>query len=204
MSLSPIQCTAFQGQRRVVAGSLTSVAVEIKRRKTSGLLAEGILIFDDATGRVVDVDLRGTRQEIEERLSVPETLSPIVSEVRENEPARGRGRPRLGVIPREVTLLPRHWEWLNAQQGGASVALRKLVEMARRADHQTSSQRKRQEAAFHFMTAMGGDLPNYEESIRALYADNQILFEKLIADWPMDIRTYAAQLAFEVADTESI
>ncbi len=80
-----------------------------------------------------------------------------------NQPAepRGRGRPKLGVVAREVTLLPRHWDWLNAQPGGASVALRKLVEQARRANGDADRARAAREAAYHFMSAMAGDLPAF-------------------------------------------
>jgi hypothetical protein len=118
----------------------------------------------------------------------PETDAPA-------EP-RGRGRPKLGVVAREVTLLPRHWDWLGAQPGGASVALRKLVEDARRANGDRDRQRAARDAAYHFMSTMAGDLPGFEEASRALFADDRRRFAELIADWPVDIRDHIVKLAF--------
>ncbi len=109
---------------------------------------------------------------------------------------RGRGRPRLGVVAREVTLLPRHWQWLSTQPGGASVAIRKLVEAARRANQEVDQRRQRQEAAYHFMSAMAGNLMNFEEASRALFANDRERFTELIESWPTDVRDHAAKLAF--------
>ena len=109
---------------------------------------------------------------------------------------RGRGRPKLGVVAREVTLLPRHWEWLNAQPGGASVALRKLVEAARRTNGDADRLRAARDAAYHFMSAMAGNLTNFEEASRALFADDRRRFTSLIAAWPPDIRDHVAKLAY--------
>ena len=114
---------------------------------------------------------------------------------RPSEP-RGRGRPKLGVVAREVTLLPRHWEWLNAQPGGASVALRKLVEEARRANGDRDRQRAARDAAYHFMSAMAGNLAHFEEASRALFADDRRRFAGLIASWPADIRDHVVKLAY--------
>ena len=110
--------------------------------------------------------------------------------------ARGRGRPKLGVVAREVTLLPRHWEWLNAQPGGASVALRKLVEAARRDTLTSDQKRLAREAAYRFMSTMAGDLPRFEEASRALFADDRTRLTTLIARWPGDVRTYLVKLGF--------
>src|SRR3984957_11907417 len=104
---------------------------------------------------------------------------------------RGRGRPKLGVVAREVTLLPRHWEWLATQPGGASVALRKLVEEARRTHADKDKIRKAQERAYHFMSAMAGDLPGFEEATRALFADNRSKFKETIGTWPVDVHDHA-------------
>jgi hypothetical protein len=109
---------------------------------------------------------------------------------------RGRGRPRLGVVAREVTLLPRHWEWLNAQPGGASVALRKLVDDARRSSGDRDRQRAARDAAYHFMSAMAGNLPHFEEASRALFADDRRRFTGQIATWPADIRDHVVKLAY--------
>src|SRR4051812_38088209 len=122
--------TAFEGQRRLVSGRLAEVALAIRHAERRA--SEPLTIFSDATGRPIDLDLRGPDEQILARL--PQSSSPGAATERPNEP-RGRGRPKLGVVAREVTLLPRHWEWLGAQPGGASVALRKLVEMASRANN---------------------------------------------------------------------
>ncbi len=138
-----------------------------------------MLIYDDATGKVIDVDSRAIAEE-----SLPT-----------DEP-RGRGRPKLGVVAREITLLPRHWDWLSEQPGGASVALRKLVEEARRTSGSKDQTRKAQEAAFRFMSAMAGNLPGFEEAIRALFAEDRRRFATLIAAWPEDVRDHSIKLAF--------
>ena len=183
--------TAFEGQRRLVSGPLAEVALAIKHatRPTS----EPIAIFSDATGRVIDLDLRGSADEILARL--PAVTSPIEEPAATHEP-RGRGRPRLGVVAREVTLLPRHWEWLNAQPGGASVALRRLVDDARRMSGDRDRQRAARDAAYHFMSAMAGNLPHFEEASRALFADDRRRFVSQIASWPDDIRDHVVKLAY--------
>ena len=173
-------CTAFQGLRKIGHGPLPEVAVSVK-----DLPQGAYLVFDDVTGRQVDLDTRGTADEIAVRYSA-ETLA---------EP-RGRGRPRLGVVAREVTLLPRHWDWLNSQPGGASVALRKLVEQARRSSGDRDRIRAAQESAYSFMAAIAGNLPGFEEAARALFAYDRRRFGELIALWPEDVRDYAIQLAF--------
>src|SRR5262249_22609210 len=144
--------TLFDGERRMAAGPPCEVAVTahaVAARDHDGPL----LVFDDASGKVVDLDLRGSAEEVAERYTPKGAPRP-------------RGGRKLGVVAREVTLLPRHWEWLNAQPGGASVALRKLVEQARRAG--VDDRKARQEAAYRFMASMAGDLPGYEEALRAL------------------------------------
>jgi uncharacterized protein len=187
----PKYFTAFKGDQRLASGPLAEVALAVM--KASRGAAEPILIFDDANGRPIDLDLRGTERDIVARLPQPASYS----ETPADDPApRGRGRPRLGVVAREVTLLPRHWEWLGAQPGGASVALRKLVEEARRASGDRDRSRTAREAAYHFMSAMAGDLPHFEEASRALFADDRRRFVELIAPWPRDIRDHVVKLAF--------
>jgi uncharacterized protein len=183
--------TAFEGQRRLITGPLADVALAVKRAATP---AAQIAIFDDRTGRALDLDLRGNETEILARLPSGTGGEPA-SESPANEP-RGRGRPKLGVVAREVTLLPRHWEWLNARPGGASVALRKLVDEARRTSGDKDRAREAREAAYHFMSAVAGDRPHFEEAARALFADDRRHFVALIADWPADIRDHAVALAF--------
>lgn len=195
-------CTAFTGQRSLVSGPLAEVALAVAR---SADPAHAVLVFDDATGRVVDLDLRGSDAEIVERLSVPPR--PQVGRHRpragessdadgEEDGQRGRGRPKLGVVAREVTLLPRQWEWLATQPGGASATLRRLVDGARKTVHPQQQRRAAQEAAYNFMQAIAGDLPGYEEATRALFADDRLGLEERMATWPEDIRAYALRLAF--------
>lgn len=182
--------TAFEGPRRLASGPIAEVALAIKANTRPG--GSPIAIFSDATGRPIDLDLRGSQAEVVARLSTP---SPADPEAAPSEP-RGRGRPKLGVVAREVTLLPRHWEWLNAQPGGASVALRKLVDQARRAHGDADRQRAARDAAYHFMSAMAGDFANFEEASRALFADDRRRFTGLIAAWPADIRDHVVKLAY--------
>jgi hypothetical protein len=187
----PQTFTAFEGQRRLASGSLHEVALAVKRAEQRA--AERVAIFSDATGRPIDLDLRGSDDEIVARL--PASSGSAVLEPAPSEP-RGRGRPKLGVVAREVTMLPRHWEWLNTQPGGASVALRKLVEAARRANGDMDRSRAARDAAYHFMSAMAGNLPGFEEASRALFADERRRFASLIAAWPDDIRDHIIGLAF--------
>lgn len=177
-----ISWTLFAGEQRLAGGA----PAEVASAAHAALHAdhEGpVLAFDDATGRVVDLDLRGSAAEVAAR------YAPVVA-------PRPRGRPKLGVTAREVTLLPRHWEWLAAQPGGASVTLRKLVEQARRADDGASARKARQEAAYRFMSSMAGDLPGYEEAIRALFAEDRAAFAAQVASWPADVAAHAGQLAW--------
>jgi len=181
--------TAFEGQRRLASGPLPDVALTIKR--VTRLIPEPIVVFSDSTGRAIDLDLRGSDQDVVARLP---DHAPSNTSV-ETAP-RGRGRPKLGVVAREVTLLPRHWDWLNAQPGGASVALRKLVDETRRANGDKDRLRAARDAAYHFMSAMAGDLPNFEEASRALFADDRPRFVSQIANWPEDIRDHVVKLAY--------
>ena len=180
--------TAFEGLRRLASGPLTDIATTIKRAEARA--AEPISIFSDATGRAIDLDLRGSVDDMLKRLAKTNEQPAASSE------PRGRGRPKLGVVAREVTLLPRHWEWLNAQPGGASVALRKLVEAARRNNGDADRQRAARDAAYHFMSAMAGNLAHFEEASRALFADDRRRFTGLIAAWPTDIRDHVVKLAY--------
>jgi uncharacterized protein len=191
--------TAFLGQQRLATGPLADVALAIK--KTTKPAGDApILIFDDASGRSIDLDLRGTDQEILSRLPQG-ALKPgeTATEPTESEP-RGRGRPRLGVVAREVTLLPRHWDWLASQPGGASVALRKLVDEARRTNGDRDRHRAARDAAYHFMSAMAGNFKGFEDASRALFADDRRRFGEIIASWPADIRDHIVRLAFSDRD----
>jgi len=187
--------TAFDGHRRLVSGPLATVALAV--RQAAGDATPGtILIFDDATGRAIDLDLRGTADEIRARYAAaPADASAPAGEPTGADEPRGRGRPKLGVVSREVTLLPRHWDWLATQPGGASVALRKLVEDARRTHAAADRRRDAQARAYHFMSAIAGDLPGFEEAARALYANDLARLTELIAGWPDDVRDHALALA---------
>jgi hypothetical protein len=178
METTENSCTAFQGTRKIARGSRAEVALAVKR---AGETQATNLIFDDATGRQVEFDLRGGDAEIVARLETGEPRKP--------------GRPKLGVTAREVTLLPRHWEWLGKQPGGASVTLRKLVDAARNANGGRGRKQQAQEAADRFMMAMAGNQPHYEEAARALYAGNYQQFTDLTEDWPADVREHARQLS---------
>jgi hypothetical protein len=188
----PETYTAFRGQRLLASGTLAEIARAIRRAEHDD--ARPVVIFSDASGRPIDLDLRGTDEEVLARLptAVP---GPTEEDAAPAEP-RGRGRPKLGVVAREITLLPRHWDWLNAQPGGASVALRKLVDEARRSKGDLDRARAARDAAYHFMSVMAGNLRGFEEASRALFADDRRRMAGLIAGWPDDIRDHVIGLAF--------
>ena len=184
-----IPCTAFNQTTCIGSGSLKEVALEARKALDRDQMAS-ILIFSDLTGEVIDVDFRGTPAEVGRRIDARIDVS--------NPPAalpRGPGRPRLGVVAREVTLLPRHWEWLATQPGGASVALRRLVEDARREKSGKDRVRGSQAAAYKFMSAMAGNEPGFEEATRALFAGQMTRFDALVEHWPPDVRDHARRLA---------
>jgi uncharacterized protein len=189
-------CTAFAGTRRIASGTLADVAVAARRAlDTAG--EEPVLIFDDETARVVDVDLRGTPEDVAERFGAVRSGEgeDASSPYRETLTPRGRGRPKLGVVAREVTLLPRHWEWLASQPGGASAAVRRLVDAARQTSADKDRSRAAKEIAYRFMSAMAGNEPGFEEATRALFANNAARFAEMTASWPRDVRDYARRLA---------
>jgi hypothetical protein len=187
--------TAFAGDRLVAAGPLRSVALTAWQARAAAPDTP-VLIFDDAEQRQVEIDLRGSQAELVQRLAAASDGPGAPAAAAPEAPAapRGRGRPKLGVVAREVTLLPRHWSWLNAQPGGASVALRRLVEAARR-DGGGDDRRRGQETTYRFMHAIAGDAPGFEDAARALFAGDLGRFEDAIADWSPDIREHATMLA---------
>jgi hypothetical protein len=184
------QCTytAFLGETRIAAGPIETMLPVVKANfdRDAGALC---LIFEDRSGRQVDFDLRGP-------------LSEVVARALPKAPRSGPGRPKLGVVSREISLLPRHWEWLEQQPNGASAALRRLVDEARKRAPGEQRARLAREAAGRFMSAMAGNLPAYEEASRALYAADRARFEDLIAQWPRDIRTYLETRAAEAFRSE--
>lgn len=187
--------TAFLGPNWLASGPLAEVAIAVMKA-SSIAAAPPIIIFDDASGRPIDLDLRGTEREIVARLPQPAPPAETAADESTAPEPRGRGRPKLGVVAREVTLLPRHWDWLATQPGGASVALRKLVEEARRSSGDRDRSRAARDAAYHFMSTMAGNLPGFEEASRALFADDRRRFAGLIAGWPDDVRDHVVKLAF--------
>ncbi|AJK49475.1 DUF2239 family protein [Burkholderia plantarii] len=200
--------TGFEGATHLASGDLATVALAI-RRAARAADAPPVLLFDNATGRVIDVDLRGSDDEIRARFAAdtgtgtdaaaPGAADAAVEPAADAPPAggtpRGRGRPKLGVVAREVTLLPRHWDWLATQPGGASVALRKLVDEARRVSGERDQRRAAHERAYHCMSALAGDLPGFEEAARALFADDAAGFRRRIAGWPADVHAHLLRLA---------
>lgn len=158
---------AFTGFEEIASGSLPEVYEKSRA-------IPGVLIFDRDTGRVVDIDPR---------------FPPVADDTPR------AGRPKLGVVPREITLLPRHWDWLATQPGGASVALRKLVEEASR--NPKAQLRQKRDAAYRFATALVGNAPGYEEAIRALYAGQAEEFAAHIEAWPRDVRSTLEEMTAE-------
>ncbi|MFT3923774.1 MAG: DUF2239 family protein [Myxococcales bacterium] len=172
--------SAFVGERLLASGELRKVLLKAKQRFDAGE-PHDLLIFDDQTGQQVEFDLRGPAEQMLEReLPAPR--------------ATGPGRPKLGVVSREVSLLPRHWDWLEQEPNGISAALRRLVEEASKRDPGEQRARKTRAAASRFMTALAGNLPNYEEASRALFAGDQPQFEAHIKGWPKDIRKKLEEL----------
>ncbi|HMJ28397.1 MAG TPA: DUF2239 family protein [Xanthobacteraceae bacterium] len=186
-------CTAFKGPRCIAAGELADVALKAKTAVDKG---EQVLIFDDTTSESIEVDFRGSAEDVLRRLAQTDG-----NQATPDGP-RGPGRPKLGVVAREITLLPRHWDWLNAQPGGASVALRKLVEEARRANGGKDRVRQSQEATYRFMSIMAGNRPGFEEAMRALFVGHRDRFDQLIAPWPKDVRHHARKLAADALDAQ--
>ena len=186
-------CIAFEGHRCVAKGEIRHVAEEVK--KLLDTLPESIVtVFDTVSSRIVELDLRGSVEDLRQRLAAQEEEQ-IQAAAQAEKEHRGPGRPKLGVVSREVGLLPRHWEWLRVQPGGASAALRRLIEEARKNSRGKDAVRAAQESAYRFMSTMAGDLPGYEEALRALYAKDSARFEQCIAGWPEDVRRHSTELA---------
>ncbi len=199
-------CTAFEGSRCVASGPLRDVAMASKPLVdawASSISAPPILIFEDATSEVMELDWRGSPADFLTRLAAQDhamalamPVAPVEPEpVAEGDVPRGRGRPKLGVSAREVTLLPRHWEWLARQPGGASVALRKLVETARLASETQDRVRHCGAVTYKFMSTMAGHEAGFEEASRALFAGDAEGFAQRIANWPTDVQTHLRKIS---------
>ncbi len=180
-------CTAFSDSKIIATGAVIKVAQRVKKYLEKNRNAS-VLIFDDITSNQIEIDFRGSCEAVVGRLN---------KSLAENESmgkSLGPGRPKLGVISREVGLLPRHWDWLALQPSGASATLRKLVEEAKKKNQAQDKVRQAQDATYKFMQSMTGDLPHYEEALRAFYAKNKSLFETIIASWPKDIKAHINKL----------
>lgn len=203
-------CSVFQSGRCLASGRLSEVALPMKAAldaSARSLQAPPVLLLDDTTAEVIDLDWRGTPKEVLARLkamvaATPDPATAGASDEPDNAapapgaaPARGPGRPKLGVVAREVTLLPRHWDWLATQPGGASVALRKLVEVARRDSETRDRVRHASAVAYRFMSTIAGHEAGFEEASRALFAGDQAGFDVLIAGWPVDVQHHLKRLA---------
>ncbi len=188
--------TAFAGKRLISSGAVQEVLARTKEHLDADT-GEVVLIFEDQTGQQVDFDFRGTVAEVLARLE----QHPLFARTEERTPSQksGPGRPSLGVVSREVSLLPRHWEWLGSQPGGASATLRRLVDGERKRSAGGMEARRAWDAAGKFMWAMCGDLPDFEEASRALYAKEMVRLEELVRAWPGDVRTHVLRLAGEAA-----
>lgn len=200
-------CFAFAGDRHIAAGPLAEVALAVRETIDDPVTAN-VLIFDQAS-RIVDVDWRGSIDDLRHRLAAvdptgataPSPAPPPTDAASEPPQQRKRGRPKLGVVGREVTLLPRHWDWLASQPGSASVTLRKLVDQARRTSVEKDRRRSAQESAYRFMVTMAGDATGFEEATRALFAADGEKFTTETSTWPPDVRDHAKHLASAVFGT---
>ncbi|WP_227318990.1 DUF2239 family protein [Cedecea davisae] len=186
--MTTITLTAFQQQRLIARGSLSELLRQIQATQVGN---EPIFIFNDQNGKRLDIHAHGDAASA--IAAYPELAE---RQTEEATAVKSRGRPKLGVLAKEVTLLPRHWDWLATQPGGASATLRKLIEQARKASEPADNKRRRHERAYQFMHEVAGDLPDYEACLRALFADDETAFNAATEGWPQDIRHYATRLAF--------
>ena len=182
-------CCAFDQHQLIACGPLAEVARATKLAIDTG--ANGpVLIFDEQSSRPIELDFRGSTDDVLTRLAPAKALP--------DPPSRGPGRPKLGVTAREVTLLPRHWAWLAQQPGGASAVLRRLVEQAQRNGAPKQQARLAMEAVERFMNAMTGDFAGHEEASRAFYRGERDQFAALTEHWPVDVRDHLRRLAERV------
>ncbi len=186
-----LRCTAFSGPNRIATGELRHVA--LKAKQAFDLHPQRpVLIFEDASGAQLDLPLELPAADLLRLVA-----QPLLRQADPPAPPRKPGRPKLGVVAREVTLLPRHWDWLAAQPGGASVALRKLVEAARKVVSEEDQRRASQEATYRFMQVMAGNEAGFEDAARALFAGDNHRFEVLIQSWPDDVRDHVSLLSVD-------
>jgi hypothetical protein len=180
-------CTVFAGHSRLASGGLDEVARRVKAAADRGE-QRTILVFDDATSWQIELDLRGTVDDVLAR------VAQHAARIDSAKAERKVGRPKLGVVGREVTLLPRHWDWLAEQPGGASVALRRLIDTERKASGFKALARKAQETTYRFMSALAGNLAGFEDASRALFAGDRDAFARATEAWPADVRDHVRWL----------
>jgi hypothetical protein len=173
--------TVFAGHTIIAVGTFAEILPVCQARQGDG--GPMPLIFEDANGKQIDFDFSGTEAEVLERVKL-------------TAPSASRGRPQLGVISREITLLPQQWEWLQAQPASASATIRRLIEQARRENDPARESKERAAAAGAFLTAIVGNAQNFEEVTRALYSHDRSRFQQLLDDYPVDVRNYAVKLLF--------
>jgi hypothetical protein len=195
-------CTAFSKKQRIATGAVLDVAIKVKAELESNPDLQ-VLFFDDSSGEEFDLDLRGSREELEQRLihQFPEHRQ---SDPGKEKLRKGPGRPKLNVVSREVTLLPRHWSWLKKQPGSTSSVLRRLVDEARQANPEKERHDVCQKAVFSFISAIAGDYPGYEEAIRYLFKSDYRRFDQLISSWPNDVYYYAKSFYEGLSDNVSV
>jgi hypothetical protein len=189
--MSSPSAIAFVGTRQLAAGTLPEVAVAVHRQAAADPL-QSVLVLDATTSAAIDLDLRGTADQVAARYAPADV--PASDPDATPEP-RGPGRPRLGVVAREITLLPRHWDWLASQPGGASVTLRRLVEQARVGSVERDRARAATDATYRFLMHLAGNEIGFEEATRALFAGERERFLERIAMWPADVRAHAERLS---------
>lgn len=186
-----LRCTAFSGVTRIASGELRHVAMKAKQAHDAhpGRL---LRVFGDAGAALIELPLDLPAADL---LRLIEQSEPSAEGVAAARPRRRPGRPRLGVVPREVTLLPQHWDWLSVQPGGASLALRRLIDAARLADPSLDRRHAAQEATYRFLDTLSDCGPAFGDIARALYAGEAGRFESLLLRWPEDVREHALWLA---------
>ena len=197
------KCIAFAGARRIAAGHLEDVALATKLAIDSG--TKDIVLIFDYESQQVELDFRGSIEDFKANLhqqlgTRDRKIPPTEEPTNEKSAQPGPGRPKLGVIAREVTLLPRQWDWLNSQPGGASVTLRKLVDAARKSNESLDQKRRAREICYRFMSAMAGNASGFEEACRALFANDQVKFERLVSSWENDLAQHVMELSKSAFD----
>lgn len=174
MSTARHPYVVFLGPDRVGSGALAEVAVAAKR--AGGDRPRNVLVFKVESGEIVDLDLQGSFSEVTARYA--------------RHVGPRRGRPKLGVTAKEITLMPRHWDWLARQPGGASATLRRMIDAARKVSEPADRKLAARDATYRFMHAIAGDRPGFEEAARALFRGEEMKLQARIAAWPPDIRLH--------------